>query len=257
VVVRIDLNADVGESPAEDSLDDAALMAFLTSASVACGFHAGSPGRMRSTVVLARTHGVSVGAHPGFLDREGFGRREREVTPSEVEDLVAYQLGALSAIAAGEGVSLRHVKPHGALYSMAGRDAVVADAVARGVSGIDASLVLFAPPHSELIEAGQRAGLRTAAEAFADRAYESDGRLVSRSLPGAVIDDAGVVAARALQIAVDRSVTAHDGSVIALDAETICLHSDTHRAAVLASAIRRALEAGGVEVRPVGRHSDA
>ena len=172
--MRLDLNADVGESFGAYKLgQDGLLMPAITSASVACGFHAGDPGVMRETVALARQHGVAVGAHPAFPDLVGFGRREMRATPREVEDFVVYQIGALAAVAAAEGVRLQHVKAHGALYNMAVRDAALADAIARATAAVDRSLILFGLPGSELIAAGQRAGLRTAREGFADRAYQT------------------------------------------------------------------------------------
>jgi len=207
---------------------------------------------MRATIALAKQHGVAVGAHPGFPDLVGFGRRDLHATPREVEDFVVYQIGALAAIAAAQGVALQHVKPHGALFNMAACDAALADAIARATAAVDRSLILFGLPASELIRAGERAGLRTACEAFADRAYPRDGTLVSRRLPGAVIHDADVVEARVLRMATDRTVDAMDGSVVRLDIETICVHGDTRGAADLAARIRRALEASGVHVKPVG-----
>src|ERR671918_905303 len=182
--MRIDLNGDVGERTGPGG-SDSALMPHLTSANVACGFHAGDAGLMRDTVALAREHGVAVGAHPSFPDLEGFGRRELQFSPADVEDFVCYQVGVLAAIAAAQGVRLQHVKPHGALFNMAARDAALADAVARATASVDRSLILFGLPGSELIRAGERAGLATASEVFADRAYEADGTLVSRRKPGA------------------------------------------------------------------------
>jgi UPF0271 protein len=165
--MRVDLNADVGESFGAWSLgQDPAVMKSITSANVACGFHAGDPGVMRATVALASEHGVAVGAHPGFPDLAGFGRRELQVAPRDVEDFVVYQIGALAGIAAAQGVRLRHVKPHGALFNMAVRDAALADAIARAVTMIDRSMILFGLPGSELVAAGRRAGLRTACEVF-------------------------------------------------------------------------------------------
>jgi len=231
---------------------DPALMPSLTSASVACGFHAGDPGVMRATVALARQHRVAVGAHPGFRDTAGFGRLERAATPSEVEDLVTYQIGALAAIASVQGVRLQHVKPHGALYNMAARDAALADAVARATAAVDESLILFGLPGSQLIQAGGRAGLRTACEAFADRAYAANGALVSRDQAGAVIQDPDTVVHRAVAMVRDQEVTAIDGTRIALEVDTICVHGDTPGAAELARRIRRALEAAGVEVVAIG-----
>lgn len=250
----IDLNADVGESFGAYALGaDAALMPVITSANVACGFHAGDPGVMRETVALAREHGVAIGAHPGFADLAGFGRREMGLTPREVEDLVVYQIGALAGVAAAHGLTLQHVKPHGALYNMAARDAALADAIARAVASVDRSLVLFGPPASQLIRAARRRGLRAACEAFADRAYEADGSLVPRSEPGAVVHDPRVVGARAVEMARDRTVAARDGTRVALQVDTICVHGDTPDAARLASEVRQALEGAGVEVSAVGK----
>jgi UPF0271 protein len=252
--MRLDLNADVGEGSSPSLTGpEADLMRHITSASVACGFHAGGPTAMRVMVSLARDHGVAIGAHPGFPDLEGFGRREMQLPPSEVEDLVAYQIGALVAIAAAQGVRLQHVKPHGALYNMAARDAALADAIARAVAAVDRSLVRFGLPGSQLVSAGTRAGRRTAREGFADRAYQPDGTLVPRSQAGAVIHDPDLVVARVVQIARERAVTAVDGSRIALDVDTVCVHGDTPGAADLASRIRAALNDAGVVVMPVGK----
>jgi UPF0271 protein len=246
----MDLNGDVGESfGAYEIGHDAALIPILTSANIACGYHAGDPGIMRATVALAREHGAAVGAHPGFPDLVGFGRREIAATPREVEDLVAYQIGALAAIAAAQGVRLAHVKPHGALYNMAARDAALADAIARATAAVDRSLKLFGLPGSQSLEAARRHGVRPVSEAFADRAYRADGSLVPRSQPGAVIDDADTVVARAVTIARDRMVTAVDGTRVALDVETICVHGDTRGAAVIASRIRQALGDAGIQVK--------
>ena len=251
--MRIDLNSDVGESFGAWTMGlDELLMPALTSANVACGFHAGDPGVMRQTVRLARTHGVAVGAHPGFPDLGGFGRREMRCAPQEVEDLVIYQVGALAAIAHAEGVRLQHVKAHGALYNMACRDEALAGAIARATAAVDSSLMLFGLPGSALLEAGRRHGLRVAAEGFADRAYNADGSLVSRSLAGSVIHDEARVVARTLQMAQEGTVTAVDGSVVRLDVATVCVHGDTRGAAQLAAAIRRALESQGVGVHAVG-----
>ena len=242
---RIDLNADVGELPLGQ---DPALMPAITSANIACGFHAGDPDMMRATVRLAADHGVAVGAHPGFADREGFGRRERPVSESEVEALVLYQLGALAAIAAAEGVRLRHVKAHGALYNMAAREPALADALARATATFDRRLVFVGLAGSALLAAGARAGLTTVSEVFADRGYRADGSLVSRNQPGAVIHDRAVVVARAVKMATEREVVSVDGSILQVAAETICVHGDTPDAARLAVEIRRALDARGVIV---------
>lgn len=251
--MRVDLNSDVGESFGAYTLgQDQILLPHITSANVACGFHAGDPSVMRVTVALARQHGVAVGAHPGFPDLVGFGRRDLNATPGEIEDFVVYQVGALSAVAGAQGARLQHVKPHGALFNMAVRDRELADAIARATAAVDRSLILFGLPGSELISAGRRAGLRTAAEVFADRAYEPDGTLVSRRKPGAVIHDPDAVVARVVRMAMERSVIAVDGSTVAFDLDTICVHGDTPGAAVLAARIREALERSGVDVKAVG-----
>jgi UPF0271 protein len=251
--MRLDLNADMGESFGAYKLgQDELLMPSITSASVACGFHAGDPGVMRATVALARKHGVAVGAHPSFPDLVGFGRREMRATPREVEDFVVYQIGAIAAMAAAEGLRLQHVKAHGALYNMAVRDASLADAIARATAAVDPSLILFGLPGSQLIAAGQRAGLRTAREGFADRAYKPDGTLVPRNEPGALIEEADAVVARAVSMARGRTISAIDGSSITLEVETVCVHGDTPDAAMLASRIRAALIDAGVSVLPAG-----
>ena len=250
----IDLNGDVGEGPQNNgSTRDLAFIPHLTSANVACGFHAGTPGVMRDTIAIAREHGVAVGAHPGFPDPEGFGRREMQFSPADVEDFVAYQVGALAGIAASQGVRLQHVKPHGALFNMALRDGELADAIARAAAVIDRDLILFGLPGSEIVAAGKRAGLRTASEGFADRAYEADGGLVPRDRNGAVIRDAATVIPRVIRMARDHVVEAIDGTVVPLVVNTICVHGDTPGAADLAARIRTALTEAGVEVVAVGR----
>jgi UPF0271 protein len=228
---------------------DAALMDSISSANVACGFHAGDPGAMRATIALAREKGVAIGAHPGFQDLVGFGRREMKATPAEVEDLVLYQVSALAGMAAAQGVRLQHVKAHGALYNMACRDRALAVAIAKAVAAFDRSLILFGLPNSELLRAGEAAGLYVAAEVFADRAYDPDGSLTSRAKPGSVIQDTQRVVERAIRMVRDRQVIAVDGSTIALQADTICLHGDTPGAAEHATAVRKGLAAAGIEVR--------
>lgn len=249
--MRVDLNADVGEGRGTLG-QDPQLMPHVTSANVACGFHAGDPGVMRATVALASEHGVAVGAHPGFPDLEGFGRRELQVSPRDVEDFVVYQVGALAAIAAAQGVRLQHVKPHGALFNMAVRDAALADAIARAAAVIDRGLTLFGLPGSELLAAGWRAGLRTAREGFADRAYQLDGTLLPRAQPGAVIHDPETVVRRAVRMVREHTVEAIDGSTVPIAIDTICVHGDTPGAADLAAAIRAALAKAGVDVKAIG-----
>lgn len=247
--MRIDLNSDLGESFGPWPMgQDAALMASITSANVACGFHAGDPGSMRGTVALAKAAGVAVGAHPGFPDLVGFGRREMKATAREVEDFVVYQVAALAGVAAAQGVALQHVKAHGALYNMACRDRMLADAIARAVAALDPTLILFGLPDSELLRAGEAAGLTVAAEVFADRAYARDGSLASRQVPGSVIHDTDAVVARAVRMVRDREVVAIDGTVLRLEAQTICLHGDTPGAAELARAVRAGLATAGVTI---------
>ncbi|MGE0812224.1 MAG: LamB/YcsF family protein [Vicinamibacterales bacterium] len=247
--MRIDLNSDLGEAFGPWPMgQDALLMPVISSANVACGVHAGDPGTMRATIRLARAHQVAVGAHPGFPDLQGFGRREMRMSPQEVEDLVLYQVGAIAGVARSEGVRLQHVKAHGALYNMACRDEALADAIARAVVAFDPALVLFGLPGSALVQAGLDAGLPVAAEAFADRAYLPDGSLAPRSLPGSVIHDVDAVVARAVEMVVDQSVVAMDGTRIHFEADTLCLHGDTPGAAALAAAVRRGLEDAGVTI---------
>jgi 5-oxoprolinase (ATP-hydrolysing) subunit A len=251
--MRIDLNSDVGESFGAWTMGhDEVLMPALTSANIACGFHAGDPGVMRQTIRLARTHGVAVGAHPGFPDLGGFGRRELRCSPQEAEDMVLYQVGALRAMAHAEGVRLQHVKAHGALYNMACRDEGLATAIARATAAIDRSLVLFGLPGSALLQAGRTHGLRVAAEGFADRAYTPDGSLVSRAVAGSVVHDEPTVVARTIQMARHGTVTTAAGAVIPLQIDTLCVHGDTPGAARLAAAIRRALAADGIVVEALG-----
>jgi UPF0271 protein len=250
---RVDLNCDLGESFGAWTLGaDAEVLASVTSANVACGFHAGDPSVMKRTVRLAGAAGVAVGAHPGLPDLAGFGRREMNVTGEELYDLVLYQVGALAAIARGEGVRLEHVKPHGALYNMAARDPRLADAIALAVRAFDSSLVLFGLAGSALVAAGEAAGLRVASEVFADRAYEPDGSLMSRARPGAVVHDPAEVVKRAIAMVREGAVTAADGSRVPLRADTICVHGDTPGAADIARRLRRGLEEAGIAVRRCG-----
>jgi UPF0271 protein len=251
--MRIDINSDVGESFGAYTIGhDAGLMRSITSANIAAGFHGGDPSVLRETIRQARTYGVAVGAHPGFPDLVGFGRRELNVTPKEAEDFVLYQVAAVAGVAAAEGVRVQHVKPHGALFNMAVRNAELSAAIARAVAAFDRSLILFGLPGSEILRAGRDAGLRVAAEVFADRAYEPDGSLASRRKPGSVIHDPDAVVARAVRMVKERSVVAVDGSVVPLDADTMCVHGDTPGSDDLAAKIRAGLEAAGVTVKAIG-----
>ena len=251
--MRIDLNADVGESFGAYAIGhDAGLMKSITSANVAAGFHAGDPSVLRATIRTAKAHGVAVGAHPGFPDLVGFGRREMTVSPREAEDFVLYQIAAVAGVAAAEGVALQHVKPHGALFNIAMRDAALASGIARATAAFNPALLLFGLPGSELLKAGRAAGLRVVSEAFADRAYEPDGSLVSRSKAGAVLHEEAIVVARAVRLARDGEVEAIDGTLLRFRPDTICVHSDTPGAGDLAARIRLALDAAGVSVRAAG-----
>ena len=251
--MRIDINSDTGESFGAYTIGhDAGLFRSITSANVAAGFHAGDPSVLRATIRLAKAHGVAVGAHPGLPDLVGFGRRELNVTPQEAEDMVLYQVAAVAGVAAAEGVRIQHVKPHGALFNMAVRNVELASAIARAVAAFDTTLILFGLPGSEILNAGRAAGLHVAAEVFADRAYEADGTLASRRKPGAVIHDAAAVVTRAVRMVTERTVVAIDGSIVPLEADTICVHGDTPGSDDLAAKIRAGLEAAGVTVKSIG-----
>jgi UPF0271 protein len=250
--VRIDLNADVGESYGPWVIgQDAALVPLVSSVNVACGAHAGDPLVMAQTVALAKRHGVGLGAHPGYPDRDGFGRRELAMTPDELRASLLFQLGALAAFARDAGVKLRHVKPHGALYNRCVRDEALAATVAQTVCDFDARLVLVGLAGSVLLEAGRARGLPVAAEAFADRAYEPDGSLRSRRLPDAVIHTAEAAAEQALSIVTLGRVVAHDGTTVELRADTICIHGDTPNAADYARQVRTALQQAGARIAPL------
>lgn len=251
--MQVDLNCDMGEAFGRWELGaDAAIMAHVSSVNIACGAHAGDPAVMRRTLRLAKQHGVASGAHPGFADLAGFGRREIPVTAADATDLVLWQLGALEAMARAEQVRLRHVKAHGALYNMAARDRALADAIARAIASVDPALIMFGLPGSPMIEAGRAAGLRVASEGFADRAYQPDGSLAPRSRPGAVIDDAAAVVTRAVRMACEGVVLTPEGAEVALRVDTICVHGDTPGAAELTRRIREALQAAGASVSPIG-----
>lgn len=251
--MEVDINCDMGESFGRWELGaDTAVMPFISSANIACGAHAGDPAVMRRTLRLAREHAVACGAHPGFADIAGFGRREIPITPPEATDLVLWQIGALAAIARSEGITLRHVKPHGALYNMAARDSALAEAIANAVAAFDRTLVFFGLAGSGMLEAGRARGLTVAAEGFADRSYEADGSLTPRSVSGSVIHDVDAVVARAVRMVREGRVTARTGADIPLHVDTICVHGDTPGAATLARALREGFEQAGIQVKPAG-----
>jgi len=250
---QVDLNCDVGESYGAYRLGaDDALMPWITSANIACGYHAGDPLVMDATVRLAVRHGVGIGAHPGFPDLLGFGRRAMQLAPGEVENDVLYQVGALAAFARAAGVELAHVKPHGALYNVAARDVETARAIVRGVARAGSHLILVGLAGSALVEAAREVGLIVANEGFADRVYNPDGTLRSRRLPGALLESPAAAAEQALRIARDGTVTSHTGEEISLHVDTICIHGDTPAAVEMAQAIRQKLAQAGVEVAALG-----
>jgi len=238
--MTIDLNCDLGEGAGHD----AELMPLITSANIACGGHAGDVATMREAMALARRHGVGVGAHPGFADRENFGRREIVLPAAELQQLVSRQICALALFG-----SVRHVKPHGALYNLAARDAAVAKTVATAVRAADASLILFALAGSELVRAGRAAGLRVAEEVFADRTYQHDGSLTPRSQADALITDEAVAAAQVLRMVREGVVRAADGTDVAIKADTVCVHGDGPQAVAFAKRLRAELTKAGMELR--------
>lgn len=245
----IDLNSDVGESFGNWTFgDDAAIIASVSSVNVACGFHAGDPSTIRTTCAAAATAGVTVGAHPGYRDLAGFGRRFIEMDPAELTNDVVYQIGAVQALARVAGTTVRYVKPHGALYNTIAHHPAQARAVVEAIAAVDPALPVMVLPNSEIERVARAAGLRTVAEAFADRAYNPDGTLVARSKPGAVLHSVGDVTEQVLRLAVDRQVRAIDGTLISIEAESICLHGDTPDAVTLAAAVRAALEDAGTTI---------
>jgi len=253
--LKVDLNCDLGESYGNFKVGfDRQVMPHITSANIACGFHAGDPVVMASTVKLAKQHNLAIGAHPGFPDLMGFGRREMKLTKEEATNYIIYQVGALQAFAKAAGVELQHVKPHGALYNMAMKDAVLARAIVEAISTVDSKLIIFAIAESELAKAASKVGLRVACEVFADRAYNSDGSLVPRAVTGAVIENARTVTERAVGMVKEKRVTAIDGKTVDLDeVHTICVHGDNLEAVALVKALRKGLEKAGVEVVSVGK----
>jgi UPF0271 protein len=236
----IDLNCDLGEGAGHD----AELMPLITSANIACGAHAGDEATMRTTVALAQKHGAAIGAHPGFADRENFGRRELALSAEEIWALVMRQILALRALA-----PLRHVKPHGGLYNLAARDATVAGAIADAVQAVDKNLILFALAGSELVKAGRARGLRVAEEVFADRTYQADGSLTPRSQPGALIQDEELAAAQVLRMIREGKVRATDGTDVSIKADTVCLHGDSPHAVAFAQRLNVELRKAGIKIK--------
>lgn len=252
---RIDLNCDLGESFGIYRLgNDAQVMPNISSANIACGLHAGDPTIMLETVILAKKHKVAIGAHPGFPDLAGFGRREMNLSPSEIQNCVTYQIGALQAFAKAAGVWLQHVKPHGALYNMAVKDQTIAKATISGVKAVDSALILFAPPKSELAMTGTRAGLRVAHEFFADRTYNADGTLVSRTEMGSIIHEPRKMLQRVLQVVTDGTVRDINDQLFEIGAvHTVCLHGDTPDVIILSRMLNKGLSKAGVKIESAGK----
>lgn len=245
--LRTDLNADLGEGAGHDE----ELLAFVTSANIACGLHAGSASMVRASLLAAREHNVAVGAHPSFDDRANFGRTEASTPPSEIFDLIVYQLGAFAALARSLGMRAQHVKPHGALYNMAARDDEIADAIARAVHAFDPQLILFAPEASASTRAAERHQLRVAREVFADRNYMPDGSLVPRTHPEALLHDPAAAADRVVRMLREQKVRALDGRDVTVRADTVCVHGDTPGAVEFARELQRRLEEAGVTIAAV------
>ncbi len=251
-MAKIDLNCDMGESFGNYTCGlDESVVPHISSANVACGFHASDPLVMEKTVALCKRAGVHVGAHPGFPDLVGFGRRQMQVSPDELRTMIIYQVGALKAFCEAAGLKLQHVKPHGAMYNMAGKDEVMARAICEGVRAVDPSLILLGLSGSKLIEAAKAIGLRAAREVFADRAYEEDGSLVARTKPGAMITDEDEAIARVVSMVTQHKVKAVTGREIPVEADSICLHGDSPKAVLFAEKISAALKAAGVTIAPM------
>lgn len=245
----IDLNCDMGESFGAWTMGrDAELMNFVSSVNIACGFHAGDPSVMRRTVETAAEKGVAVGAHPGYPDLQGFGRRAMSFSPGEVFDMVLYQASALKGICEASGARLHHVKPHGALYNTAAKDGALANAIARAVKSLDPELILYGLSGSLLISEGEAEGLRTASEVFADRTYQPDGSLTPRSRPDALIHNTAQASAQVMRMVQDQTVTATTGENVPLRAETVCVHGDGENALEFATAIREKLIENGIDI---------
>lgn len=250
--MKMDLNSDVGESYGIYTLgEDEQLMPHITSANIACGFHGGDPQVMQRTVKLAKEHNVGVGAHPGYPDLPGFGRRVLKMSESEIESMVMYQVGALAAFAHAHGATLRHVKPHGALYNFAAQDLPTAKAIARAVTRLDSELILVGLANSLFVDAAQEYGVTLAREGFIDRAYKSDGTLVPRTESGAVVSSPARAVQVAIQLVRDGTVRTQDGKLLPLQVDTLCIHGDTPHAVDIARAVHEALRAEGVEVVPM------
>jgi len=246
-MLTVDLNCDMGEGMKNDS----AIMPFISSANIACGFHAGNEQTMKQTVELALRYGVAIGAHPSFNDKENFGRSEMNLSNSEIYQLVTRQINILAAIAKSSGASLHHVKPHGALYNMSARQEAVAAAIAKAVYDYNPALILFGLSESVSIREARKAGLKTASEVFADRTYQDDGTLTSRKLPGALIESKEQMARQVLQMIKEKTVTTVSGKKIPICAETVCIHGDGEHAAEFAAELYTELKKNNIEIQKI------
>jgi UPF0271 protein len=249
----VDLNCDVGESFGAYTMGrDEEILDFVTSANIACGFHAGDPATMRKTVKLALEKNVGIGVHPGLQDLTGFGRREMQISPQEAYDLVVYQIGALHAFIKAEGGKLQHVKPHGALYNMAAKNARLSEAIAEAIYKVDPELVLYGLAGGELVKAGQKIGLRSASEVFSDRTYQEDGSLTSRREADALIKEHGAAVRQVVRMVKEGKVQSLQGSDVTIQADTICIHGDGEHALEFARYINEALNDAGIKIAKIG-----
>ena len=248
----IDLNSDLGESFGAYKIGkDQDIIPLISSANVACGAHAGDPDVMAKTADICKQSGISMGAHPGFFDLMGFGRRNLAVSPEEAKNLIIYQVGALDAFAKSRGIKLCHVKPHGALYNMAAKDSRLADAIAEGIYSYNPELILLGLSGSEMLKSAKKIGLPCAAEVFADRAYEDDGTLVARSKPGSMIEDEDEAVRRVIRMIKEHTVTTISGKEIEISPDSVCVHGDSEKALLFVKKIREALISEGIEIKPL------
>lgn len=250
----VDLNSDLGESFGAYTIGrDREIIPLVSSANVACGFHAGDPTIMAKTAVLCKESGCAIGAHPGFDDLQGFGRRNMHLSPEDAKNLVVYQVGALDAFCKSTGLRLQHVKPHGALYNMAAKDAALSKAICEGIYAYNPELILLGLAGSEMLRAAKEIGLPCASEVFADRAYEDDGTLVARSKPGAMIHDEDEAVARVIGMIKNHTVTSVSGKEIEICPDSVCVHGDSEKALLFVKKIRNALSAEGISIRPIAQ----
>lgn len=249
----VDLNSDLGESFGAYTIGrDQDIIPLVSSANVACGFHAGDPTVMAKTVQLCKIHHAAIGAHPGFNDLVGFGRRNMTISPADAKNMIIYQVGALDAFCKANGLKMQHVKPHGALYNMAAKDAALARAICEGIYEVDSTLIMLGLANSQMITAAKEIGLPYASEVFADRAYEDDGTLVARTKPGAMIEDENEAVNRVIGMIKNRTVKSINGKEIPIAADSVCVHGDSEKALLFVKKIRAALEAEGINIQNIG-----